>query len=586
MDPSNSRSGPRYVGANKNNFLNSIYSKEEKRASREFTGWYSLSQRCNTSGGQQQGQRSSKSATRLGFGETNVTLQRTRQRPRSSAGIPPPQQHKPALGLMFTVQPQLANLHAPKRFNLGPPVSLSSSSQFSLLLRSNPINTAANKASPDRKKLSRWRQELQRELQRVDTQIHRHDTARSTVPSSPPAGNAGNAGNGAMASGPTAIDFTTATLTSTQQYTHVPGTPRLEVPQTDDALGSTEQWNTTLASSDTATNHNVPADAEGTDTNIELKPEPEPTKDTLTHNTLANPVNSANASNPIATSPPATMFHNSLTSPLNNTLLKSNQDNAGTSTKDASVSTQIPAHRQRPQSARHQRPASPHRANKSDTATHNPVMASASIKSARFMARPASARSSRQRTRRSSHSSRNINASTAVGSARKAIQARRGRPQSAASIRSASNSNFASTAYASQEQPTTQQTPQHTGSGVAAAPRFGADANAMVSVSTLSARGGTTSQRKQLVPRQSTGNLYRRAPSSRGGSFDPQSLGSGLWYVWDPKRKRGTMRGYKSLPRNAGFKSNFTTTTKSNFGRANNTKLSSPKFGRKKSCLR
>ena len=209
------------------------------------------------------------------------------------------------------------------------------------------------------------------------------------------------------------------------------------------------------------------------------------------------------------------------------------------------------------------------------------------------MARPASARSSRQRTRRSLHSSHNIDASTAVGSARKAIQARRGRPQSAASIRSASNSNFASTAYASQEQPT-QQTPQqeqqHKGSDEAAAPRFGANANAVVSVSTLSVRGGSTSQRKQLVSRQSTGNLYRRAPSSRGGSFDPQSLGSGLWYVWDPKRKRGTMRGYKSLPRNAGFKSNFTTTSKSNFGRANklqyNTKLSSPKFGRKKSCLR
>ena len=142
MDPSVSRTGPRFVSASKNNFLNIVYQKEEQRASREFNGWSSLS-RAGTS----EGHRLTKTATRLGFGETSVKLHRSR--PRSASKT-----YKPPLDLLFTVKPQQSGLHVPKRFNLGPAISLSSSSQVSLLLRSGVHAGAEYAASPNKKTLA------------------------------------------------------------------------------------------------------------------------------------------------------------------------------------------------------------------------------------------------------------------------------------------------------------------------------------------------------------------------------------------------------------------------------------------------
>ena len=85
----------------------------------------------------------------------------------------------------------------------------------------------------------------------------------------------------------------------------------------------------------------------------------------------------------------------------------------------------------------------------------------------------------------------------------------------------------------------------------------------------------------------SQSSLYRRAPAMSGG---PSPLGSGMWYVWDPMRKKGVMRGYKSLPRNAGFKNTFQTTSNYDFSRKKTTSnydaLKVPRYGRKKTTLR
>ena len=108
-------------------------------------------------------------------------------------------------------------------------------------------------------------------------------------------------------------------------------------------------------------------------------------------------------------------------------------------------------------------------------------------------------------------------------------------------------------------------------------PRSGTKSGIVVSQLTGRRRSIATSQQDQPKPQihseKNTGrNLYRRAPasSSRHTSHGAtNSLGSGLWYVWDPKRKRGTMRGYTSSPRNAGFKDRFRTTNSADFCRSN-----------------
>ena len=126
--------------------------------------------------------------------------------------------------------------------------------------------------------------------------------------------------------------------------------------------------------------------------------------------------------------------------------------------------------------------------------------------------------------------------------------------------------------------------------------RSGTVMTGRMSVSKLTGRSEARSEARSLKSSGSrhqqdttttTGRLYRRAPSSRKEATE---LGPGMWYVWDAKRKSGSMRrGYKSTRRVEGFKNRFSTTAVADFGQKSYSAsylLKTPVHGRRKTMLR
>ncbi len=188
MDPSTSHSD-RVCNAEKNLFLNAVYAREESRQSRE--GLWRRSGIHTAPGGGGSGRRGpSRTATRLGFSSTgggqgaSTKLYRADRGPRST-------QVRPDLGLMFTVQPRL--VHKPKQYGLEAPLTMSSSAAVSLLLRSHSRGGDTGNATghsiqsmldaagqPTKEQLTSWREELKRELYRVESEMGSAGTARSS----------------------------------------------------------------------------------------------------------------------------------------------------------------------------------------------------------------------------------------------------------------------------------------------------------------------------------------------------------------------------------------------------------------------
>ena len=565
MDPSNSRSGPRYVNAPKNYFLNTVFQKEEKRASREFNGGWS---RASTSG-----RVSSTTGTRLGFGETSVKLKRNR--PQSAVNT-----RRPSVGLMFTVKPQLAGIHVPKRYNLDNPVSLSSSSQVSLLLRSIPNTGSESTAPADKKQLSRWRQELQQEIRRVDEQIGQN-TSRL------------------------AANYMASSESFKEEHHHEP--------QTDEATTTTTSTFTTTtiedAAADAAANaadaaanaaDAKTADAAAGEAAGEARETAAGQATNFTHTTIDNNDDITDSTTPPPqSSSPASQ---NPSSPHNNVVFNHTDQGDAISARIPRASPlrrPMSAHSIRPSSARHSRGGG-------GVGSH---LGPETIKTARFMPRPSSARSRTSvRSARSNssnqsftHDAMNGNKSRAVGSARKAVEARRQRPQSAASLRSLPMSLAAAAAYEEAGQQRQEgradqieeEGEEHHCSGTVMTGRMsvskltGRSEARSEARSDARSRKSSGSRHQQDTTTTTTGRLYRRAPSSRKEATE---LGPGMWYVWDAKRKSGSMRrGYKSTRRVEGFKNRFSTTAVADFGQKSYSAsylLKTPVHGRRKTMLR
>ena len=607
MDPSNSRSGQRFVAAPKNNFLNLVFQKEEARASREFNGWSSLSRtRSDTP--------DSKTATRLGFGESSVKI---RKRPQSATNV-----RKPPLGLTFTVKRQQpkGRTHVPKRFNLGPAVSLSSSSQVSMLLRRGPLGSENGGAipSPDKKTLNKWRRELQRELRRVDQQIGQN-TASETLE---------NTMKMTIQQVPQTDDIISAVASASilaapeQQSVEETGKQVIEQVteqkiQTIEANVQPQQESNGNSNRNRTTSPNMKIqwdDSYEDDEDATIITKEDILKQTLALKRSVSP-NLGYASdedvtirNDIANDPEVA----ALISPTNNnttTAMDSitSSDNTNTNIVTSTI-------RQRPASAlssrrsnrsvRSARPGSARRT-RSDLV---PNAVTETIKSAKYTPRPSSARSSRSRAMNSSRRSP-INlvdnlqpGQSPVGSARQAIQAaRRQRPSSAASQRTSLSllssrsrkvdtdweippKSFASEMLELNEAQSKSTKSTKSVSNVMSVSKL--NKNALYPNRTKTPN--STSGRKSKGSR-SSGNLHRRAPSRSGGS---NPLGSGMWYVWDPLRKKGSMRGGRSAPRVAGFKNTFQTTSSYDFNKSLSARngvgmsLKVPRHGRRKTMLR
>merc|ERR1712224_165657 len=119
--------------------------------------------------------------------------------------------------------------------------------------------------------------------------------------------------------------------------------------------------------------------------------------------------------------------------------------------------------------------------------------------------------------------------------------------------------------------------------------RSGAKSRHTTGRKSLRSRGREVESRpktRQLpTSRPVTASLVRRGIKEERETV---AYDNGMWYVWDPTRKQGSLRGTKSLNGPGGFRfsQTFTSTYKTTFRKDRGApphKLVAPKFGKRRS---